>query len=106
MFVEAERKKELGMARAESGADQDWLDAANSCIVTMAQTRESFSGWEVTQFLRDLKITTPNERALGPLLIKASKAGLIEKTERHAKNPLAHNCPSPVWRSLVHGKCE
>ena len=104
LFQEAERQKEIGIARAESGADVNWLNAAHECLVAMAQTRESFSAWEITKTLRDLKIETPNERAMGTVLLKAAKCGLIEKTSLHKPNPLAHNCPSPVWRSKVYGQ--
>ena len=98
----AERDK--GMSEAEQHARDLWVTEACKVLQHFVDTRETFSGWEITAVLRAKKITTPTERALGPLLVHAAKCGMIEQSGMYAKNPLAHGCPSPIWRSLRFGQ--
>jgi hypothetical protein len=94
-------ERDKGMARAEAAADENWSAAADRLIEQFARTRMEFCGWEITTELRARKLKTGSERAMGPALCRAAKRGLIEKAGRTIKNPLAHGCPSHVWRSLV-----
>jgi hypothetical protein len=93
-------ERDDGMQRAEEHAREVWHHAACTVLQYFIDTHETFSGWQITAALRAKHITTPTDRALGPLLIHAAKCGMIEKTGVHEPNPLAHGCPSPVWRSL------
>jgi hypothetical protein len=95
------RKKADGMARADAHADGTWKDAAIEIIRFFAETRDTFSGWEITKELTARNMKTPTKRALGPLLVMAAAKGWIEKTDIHRPNPLAHGCPSPLWKSRI-----
>lgn len=96
------KERDEGMQRAEEHARTVWQLAADEMIVEFARTRLTFYAWEVTKALRAAKITTATDRAIGPRLVAAARLGLIQKSGHHDKNPLAHGCPSPAWRSLVY----
>jgi hypothetical protein len=93
--------REKGMAKADAHAADEWKAVAQKVLYAYAKTHPTLSGWQITVKLREMKIPTPTDRALGPLLVWAARQGWIEKTDRHENNPLAHGCPSPIWRSKL-----
>jgi hypothetical protein len=95
------RERDIGMARAEANAEEKWTEMAEKVLRFFAESRDEFSGWEITRELRAMKLKTGSERAMGPVLVRAAKSGLIAKTDRTEPNPLAHGCPSPIWRSRI-----
>lgn len=45
----------------------------------------------------------PNRRALGPLMQRAARERLMEKTGRYRPSVSSHQIPKDVWRSLIYG---
>jgi hypothetical protein len=96
------RARDRGMARAEAGAAEVWEGKAWAELLHFIRTRPTFAAWEITLVLRREGITTRTERAIGPLIVKAAKLGLIVNSGQTVKNPIAHGCLVPVWRSLKY----
>jgi hypothetical protein len=90
--------RDKAMQRAEAHAAGNWKNQARVLIELVARTGQEFCGFEVTEQLRAMELETPSDRALGPLLVEAAKRGLIYKTGEYRQNPIAHGCPSPVWK--------
>lgn len=91
-----EQLRDEGMARADQAADPDWKDAAWRAIVVLANSGDEFTAddvWERVGF-------APSEpRALGPLLVKAAKTGMIRNTgrRRNSRRPEHHAFPCAIW---------
>jgi hypothetical protein len=103
--TEGERRKREAIDRVETNADERWKAAAAEVVRKVALGREEFTTdriWGVLE--REFStLETPEPRAMGAVMRRAAKDGLIEKTDRHlpTARPEAHRRPIPVWRSLV-----
>lgn len=102
--IEAERAKELAMARAADGAGEEWAARAEAAVLNVARRCESFTSDLVWMELGEM---TPREpRAIGPVLMRAAKAGIIEATNTHepSASVRCHRRLKKVWKSLVYGR--
>lgn len=93
-----QEQRDRGMKKADRHAAAKWKNEARVLIELIAKTKQEFCGFEVTEQLRALELDTPSDRALGPLLSEYARRGIIYKTGAYRQNPIAHGCPSPVWR--------
>lgn len=98
----AQEAKEAAIQRSEDHANEAWKAAAYAAVEACAQRRETLIVDDVWPYLEALSETTHDFRALGPVMRKAAKEGVIAKTDQfrlsHAHN---HGTPRPVWKSLV-----
>jgi hypothetical protein len=59
----------------------------------------------VDDFWSDSGLDEPCEaRALGPLVLRAAREGLMEQKGEFRKSVASNLSPKPVWQSLVHGE--
>lgn len=89
-----------GIDRADRAADLEWKVAAMMAVRQIARERREFTTddvWERIPAVRE-------PRALGAVMQKAAKAGVIEKSDRvrESDRPEAHSNPKAVWLSLTH----
>lgn len=95
----AKVRRDVGVAQVEANADDDWLTDAFDALVAYLQHNEEFfvdDWWKRTQLRR------PREsRALGPVVMKAARDGLMEKSGGFRKSTASNLTEKPVWRSLI-----
>ena len=98
-----ESGKESGMDRASQHATTEWKDAALNVIRHYAQHCEFVSANDLWAGMETLGIVTHENRASGPLFVKAAKLGWIQKTNTTIKTTRAQRNSGDVrlWRSLL-----
>lgn len=88
--------KEKGMADAARGAGEPWLAWARAVVLQVASSRLSFTSDSVWA----AGLAKPREpRALGAVMNKLAREGLIRKTGTWTTTTQAsrHNAPVTVW---------
>jgi hypothetical protein len=86
------------MQAAEDHADEGWLRAARQEIAALAASGEPWTTDHVWYRLEQLGVTTREPRALGALIRKAARDGLIrQQGYTPTTRPEAHARPIPVW---------
>lgn len=97
----ARGRRDAAVAGVEANADDDWLADAFDALVAYLRTNPEFFSddfWSVTQIRR------PREsRAFGPVVMKAARDGLMEKSGEFRKSVASNMTEKPVWRSLIYG---
>lgn len=91
-----------GQAKARRGADPAWLDAAYDAVLRTAELLAYFTSDDVWEF-GGLERTEEN-RALGPVMTRARRNGIIERTDTvlTTRARASHGSPARLWRSLIH----
>ena len=80
---QAHAAKVAGIKRADENADPGWKVAAFDAILWCARMRPTFTSDAVVQRLADRgELDGANPAALGPVFLRAAKAGHIVKTGR------------------------
>jgi hypothetical protein len=96
---EAAARRADGMQRAEAHASLDWKEAAFAALSAYLAEHETF-------FCDDIwscGLERPAEsRALGPVIARAARERLMERSGEHRKSVASHLSEKPVWRSLVY----
>lgn len=83
---------------AEAHADEGWLRAARQQIAALAASGEPWTTDHVWYRLELLGVATHEPRALGALIRKAARDGLIRRQGwTPTTRPEAHARPIPVW---------
>lgn len=95
----AEQRRDAAVAGVAANADDDWMADAYDALVAFLQRNKEFfvdDWWSATQ------IREPREsRAFGPVVMRASREGLMEKTGEFRKSVRSNMTEKPVWRSLI-----
>jgi hypothetical protein len=96
------RLRDAAILRADEHADRDWKQAAYDAVSDLALFCEHFTTDDVHERLGD-DVRTHEKRAMGAIMRRAARDGLIEATDRYVESarPEAHRNPKRVWRSLV-----
>jgi hypothetical protein len=89
---------QLVLKAVEEAADRDWLEEAYRCLRACAQARESFISDDVWGFGL---ARTREDRALGPVFLRAKREGWIVKTDRVRPSVRSHLSGKPVWVSRI-----
>jgi hypothetical protein len=93
------------MRRAKEHADRvepNWSDCAMGWVRIYALAKEEFICEDVRRYAEGRGLPLPPDgRAWGSVMMKASRAGLIQATDRirNATDPKVHMNPSRIWRS-------
>lgn len=103
LFAAARAQRDDGMARAEAHAPLGWPEQAFRVLRAFALEHEwmhvdAYWAWAESHGLPE----PPNGRALGPVIKRAAKAGVIERTPISAPSVRSNLSHKPVWRSLVY----
>lgn len=92
--------------RVNMNAPKEWKTFARFCIELVARRKDEFTSDDVDTEMRlfpDPPVTH-EKRALGPVMIKAARDGIITQTDRviSSNRSKLHNSPRRVWRSLLY----
>jgi hypothetical protein len=88
-----------GLAAVEANADDDWSARALDVLERWLRTHETFF---VDTFWAESGLELPKEaRALGPVILKASRAGWMVKTDCYRPSVRSNLTVKPVWRSTL-----
>jgi hypothetical protein len=100
----AELARTNALQRVDDHADPDWRNVAYQCVVAVARRCAAFTTDEVLDELaKHPAISTHEGRALGPVMMRAQRAGVIVITDRFVKSEaVSRHCASKrVWSSLI-----
>jgi hypothetical protein len=98
---EAHADAAIAIERVEQAADSDWLEAAYAAVELTCRRLPEFIS---DQIWSTAGLQEPREaRALGPVLMKARRAGLCVRTSLQRPSIRSHGSGKPVWRSLIYG---
>jgi hypothetical protein len=87
--------------RSEAHADPDWKEAAFDAVRRCAQALPVLIVDDVWKHMTG-NVDTHDNRALGPVMLRAKREGLIESTGTFRHSYLRnHGTPRPLWKSLI-----
>lgn len=94
--------RDKGIQQAEDHAHQQWLDVAYNAIVTLAQQKDTFTADDLWRIIDWTGATTHEPRAMGAVVKRAVRDGIIEPTGSYVKSArkVNHARPQPVYRGL------
>lgn len=91
--------RDAGMTAVADAADPDWMSAAWDALVLWLRTHDEFF---VDDFWAGSGLQEPREsRALGPIVQRAARQGLMEKTGEFRKSVRSNMTEKPCWKSLI-----
>lgn len=101
--TKGEQLRDISLEQVERAADEAWMAAAWAAVLWACELRPGgeFTTDLIWWRLNKLGTVPPREpRALGPVILKAARLGLIERTDRTAltTRPQAHRGLVRVWR--------
>lgn len=99
-LFEAREETRRAITQVEENADDGWKDQALAAVEKVCRSRYDFISDDIWE-LGELD-STREDRALGPVLIKAKKLNLCVKTDRVRPSKRSHLSGKPVWRSLLY----
>lgn len=89
--------------RAERNAEQDWFLTAERCLRLVARQKQSFTADDVWEQLREFRVETKDNRAMGAVFQNAYRDHLIVPINQWqaSRRRVAHRRPVRVWKSLL-----
>ena len=85
------------IAQVEENADRAWLEAAEQIIRGLtAGTR--FIGEQIVDRVTEKGFVTHDLRAMGPVMQRLRREGVIEHTGEYRPARTSHGSPKPLWR--------
>lgn len=97
---DARRQRDAALARVDEHADQAWKQQALDAVRQVCEQRPDFHVDDIWT-LTDLP-STREDRALGPVMLRAARLGWCRKTDRVRPSARSHGSGKPVWQSLLH----
>lgn len=94
----AREERDKALERVEKHADPHWKTYALAAVERTAVRLETFISDDVWESGLE---PTREDRALGPVLLRAARFGWIEKTDRVRPSRRSHGSGKPVWRSRI-----
>jgi hypothetical protein len=103
----ARSAKEEGMSQAELGANPAWSAEMLEHVVATARAVLYFTSDDVFRraYTAGLTARTRDQRAFGPVMVRAAKAGVCRKANLAPVNSdrrTLHASPRTVWQSLLY----
>jgi hypothetical protein len=93
---EATAQRNAAIAQVDANADDEWKRYALGFVAELSADLDEFT----TDDLWDAGLIKPREpRALGPVMRRAAKRGLIATTGEFRKSRYRNCAPLPVWAS-------
>jgi hypothetical protein len=100
LFDSARLARDSALTQVEDASDEAWRDRALTAVLVTARLLPEFFSddvWRVGGLDR-----TREDRALGPVMLRAARLGWCVKTDRVRPSVRSHLSGKPVWRSLIH----
>lgn len=106
-LAEAKAAKHAGMDQVEANADKAWSDLMLHLVHLTCLEQHRFTTDEPTdryEAIKGDKPVTHDTRAMGPVMIRAAKAGYCRKTNitEDSRRKSCHNRPLAIWESLIY----
>ena len=98
----AHTARDEGMLRAELGSDEEWREQAFAALTRYLRENETM---HVDDLAPHLPAGSGDRRALGPVFVRAARAGLMSKTTTYRPSVASNLSPKPVWRSNICDEC-
>jgi hypothetical protein len=100
----AERAKQAALVRVEEHAAPGWKEYALETVKRIATGEAEFCTDRVLDELKTATVWTHELRALGPVMLRAARAGYIAPTARfvNSQSVSRHKAPKRVWKSLLY----
>ena len=94
--------KEQAVESSARGADKDWLSSALRAVRVLANKQQYLTSDDVWQWLRPLQLETPDNRAMGAVMVAGHRDRYIEPTAewRISERAVCHGRPVRVWKSM------
>ncbi len=92
--------KAQAMVEVDANALPSWKEEVDLAIRSLVQLGHPFTTDDVWELLNVLQTDKTHEpRAMGPAMLRASRAGLIRPTERYRNSvrPETHSNPKRIW---------
>jgi NAD(P)-dependent dehydrogenase (short-subunit alcohol dehydrogenase family) len=102
-LFDAIAERNAAMNSVEGNTDSNWLRAAETAVNWLAKSRlNGFTTDDVWQRLDDMGMTgqVHDNRALGPVMLRQARAGVIVSTGHYAPSHRRHCAPIKVWRGV------
>ena len=95
--------RDEGMATVEDGASLGFMEAARLALTYLAWTRPTFFVDDVWQQMGEGWPDTRDYRAMGPVMSRGKRDGLIDPTDEFVPSAQvrSHSTPRRVWKSRV-----
>lgn len=95
-FMEAQERRDAGMASVDENADDEWKIACCAVVMGLA-TGHTFLAEDVRGGVADAGYHVHDNRALGPVMLRLAKEGLIEQAG-FARAKSSNLSPKVLWR--------
>ncbi len=99
LFDAAKEARAEALKRVDEAAEPEWKDMAYEAVVKTALRLPNFISddvWETGGL-----DSTREDRALGPVFLRAARDRVCVKTDRVRPSVRSHLSGKPVWRSLI-----
>lgn len=99
LFDAAELQRDLALSAVADNSPIGWQESALTFVESyLREHRELF-----VDDLWSAGLSEPRDmRAVGPLLRKAARAGLMRRTDRSRPSVRSHLAHKPIWESLIY----
>lgn len=98
--LDAARRRDAALVQVAGGADPDWMAKAWDALVEYLKTHQE---WFADDFWANTPLERPREsRALGPIVLRAAREGLMVKSGRFRKSSASNMTEKPIWVSQIH----
>lgn len=95
--VSGEALKEEAISRVEANASRTWLDTAWAAVQYLCRHNREITSDAVWTYLAAFDVPAPHEpRAMGPVMRRAVKEGLLRPTSTFRPSALPQNHRRPV----------
>lgn len=95
--------RDEAVERVDLAASEEWKAAAWDAVKSVSGRLAYFTTDDVWEALRESAVSTHENRAMGAVMTRARKAGLIFPTDewRKSNRPECHSNPKRVWRRTL-----
>lgn len=92
--------RDKALAQVERAADDAWKEAAHEAGLRVAGRMYELTTDDVWEEMRGTEASTHENRAMGAVMQRLRREGVIAPTDRHRKSvrPECHSNPKRVWR--------
>lgn len=99
----AKTERDQAIQQVHDNSDEAWRERALEAVKRCAEARADFISDDVWEFGLD---RTREDRALGPVFLKAARLGWMTKTDRVRPSVRSHLSGKPVWSSNLYRESE
>ena len=103
----AAEARDKAIAQVDAAAEEEWRETAFAAVEIVARRTSLFICDAVWQQLEKMTLFVPREqRAMGPVMLRAASAKFIESTGVYGKSTrvTSHGVTRVEWRSLIYGE--